>query len=95
MKAQGGVEIWLHSFITLAEDGGEWRWGVSLTLWPIYSRGKSTQYPLNRGLCRLQSQSGCCGEEKNILPLPGFEHNSLVVQFIAWSLYWLSSTGSK
>lgn len=25
MKAQGGVEIWLHSFITLAEDGGEWR----------------------------------------------------------------------
>jgi hypothetical protein len=40
--------------------------------WTLYLRGKSPQYPLERRLDGPQSQSGCCGEEKNLLPLINF-----------------------
>jgi hypothetical protein len=40
---------------------------------PLYPRGKSPGYPLNRRLRQLESLSGRFGEEENILPLPGFE----------------------
>jgi hypothetical protein len=41
---------------------------VSFTPRPIYP-----PYPLDRKLCGPQSQYGCCGEEKNLFPLPGIE----------------------
>jgi hypothetical protein len=44
----------------------------------LHSRGKSRQYPLYRRLGEPQSQSGQCGEEKNLLPLPGITFNKIV-----------------
>jgi hypothetical protein len=43
------------------------------TQYSLYTRGKSTEYLLNRRLGVPWSQYGCCGEEKNILFLPGIE----------------------
>jgi hypothetical protein len=47
--------------------------GVNFTLLSPYLRGKSPGYPLDRRLGGIHSQSGCCGEEKNALPLPHIE----------------------
>jgi hypothetical protein len=59
---------------------GEWRYsstirdlGSSFTPWPLYLRGKSPWYPLDRRFGRPQSRSGRCGVEKTVLPLPGIE----------------------
>jgi hypothetical protein len=41
--------------------------------WQLYPEGKNPWYPLYRRLDGPQSQSGCCGEEKNILLLLGIE----------------------
>jgi hypothetical protein len=40
---------------------------------PLYSRGKSPRYSLERRLGGPQNWSGPCEEEKNILPLPVIE----------------------
>jgi hypothetical protein len=51
---------------------GEWKYNstflylVSFTVRPLYSRGKSLQYTLNRKLGGPQSRSGPCGEEREI-----------------------------
>jgi hypothetical protein len=34
----------------------------------LHTPGKNPRYPLDRRLVELQSQSGCCGEEKNLAP---------------------------
>jgi hypothetical protein len=51
--------------------GTRCRWVVSFTPRPLYLKGKSRWYPLNRRLGGPQSRSGCSGEEKNFQPLPG------------------------
>jgi len=43
--------------------------------------GKNPKNPLNRRVGWPQSQSRCFGEEKNLLPIPGFE--SQTFQLIA------------
>jgi hypothetical protein len=53
--------------------GTRWRWVVNFTLRPLYSQGKSPQYPLDRRLGRPQSRSGHGGEEKNSQPPPRIE----------------------
>jgi hypothetical protein len=45
---------------------------VSFTPLPLYLRGKSSRYSIDRRLDGPQSRSGRCGEEKN-LALPGIE----------------------
>jgi hypothetical protein len=45
-----------------------WRWVVSFTTWPLYSRGKNPRYSLDRRLGGPQSQSGRRGEEKILDP---------------------------
>jgi hypothetical protein len=50
--------------------GTSWRWVVSFTPLPLYPRGKSPRYPLDRRLGGPQSQSGRRGEVK-ILALTG------------------------
>jgi len=40
---------------------------------PLYPRGKSPQYPLERKLGGPQSRFGHGSEEKNSQPLPGLE----------------------
>jgi hypothetical protein len=45
-----------------------WRWAVSFTPHPLYSRGKIPRYPLDRRLCGPQSRSGRRGEGKILEP---------------------------
>jgi hypothetical protein len=43
----------------------------------LYPRGYNPHYPLDKRLDGPQSQSGHCGEEKNLLSLPGILTNFL------------------
>jgi hypothetical protein len=45
-----------------------WRWAVNFTTWPLYPRGKSPQYPLDRKLHRSQIRSGWIGGIKILDP---------------------------
>jgi hypothetical protein len=45
--------------------GTRWKWVVSFAARPLYTRGKSPWYPLDRSLGGPQSRSGRGGEEKN------------------------------
>jgi hypothetical protein len=63
---------WRHSS-TFLDRGTRWRWVVSFTALPFYSRGKSPRNPLDRRrLGGPQSRYRCCGQEKN-LAQPGVE----------------------
>jgi hypothetical protein len=50
--------------------GTSWRWVVSFTPWPLYSRGKSPRYPLDRRLGGPQSRSERHREVKILAPDP-------------------------
>jgi hypothetical protein len=52
---------------TILDLGTRWRWVVGFTPRPLYPRRKILRYPLDKRL------GGRCGEEKNVLPLPGIE----------------------
>jgi hypothetical protein len=69
-----------------------WRWDVSFTCQLFYPWGKKPWYPLDRRLDEPQTWSGCSDEEEKI-PLPA-GYQTLVIQPIAQSLYWLSYHGS-
>jgi hypothetical protein len=56
------VQLYRHLIIDL---GTGWRWMVTLTPWPPYPWEKSSWYQLG--------QTRYFGEEKNLLPLCGFE----------------------
>jgi hypothetical protein len=74
----GGVEVWLHSCLTLAVYGDEW-WTSHPS---CFNSKKESLYPLNRRLCGPQSQSGHFGEEKSLAPTtiqtPGHPAHSVV-----------------
>jgi hypothetical protein len=70
MKMYWGMEVKLHAFLTSALNGE-----------PLYLWGKSPWYLLGRRLGGPQSQSECCGEKKEFLPLCGIEP-----QFLSCSL---------
>jgi hypothetical protein len=53
---------------SILDFGTRWRWVVSFTPRPLYSREKSPRYILGRRLGEPQSSSGCYGEEKNLVP---------------------------
>jgi hypothetical protein len=46
MKAYGGADIWLHSFLTSASDEAK----LSACPQPLYPEGKKACYPLNKRL---------------------------------------------
>jgi hypothetical protein len=48
--------------------GTSWRWVVSFRPRPLYPRGNSPRYALDRRLGAPQSRSGRCGEEKILDP---------------------------
>jgi hypothetical protein len=64
-------------------DLGTRRSMVSFTPQPLYTRGKSSRYPLDRRLGGPQSQSGRGGEEKNFQSSPGIETQPPIVQPVA------------
>jgi hypothetical protein len=72
--------------------GASWRWVVSFTSWPLYPRGKSCQYPLDRRLGVAQSWSGRHGEEE-IFDLPGLKLWPLGRPASSQSLYRLCYPG--
>jgi hypothetical protein len=61
------TEKWRHSS-TILDLGTRWRWVVSFTLLPPYSRWMNRRYLLSRRLGGLESRSWSFGEEKNLAP---------------------------
>jgi len=78
MKSYWGVEVYLHTFLILAPDGGELLGSCSGCFTP---RGKSPPYPLNSMLDGPQSRSGHGGEEEKIPASAG--NRTPVVQLVA------------
>jgi hypothetical protein len=68
---------------------------VSITLLPLYLRGKGPQYPLNRRLGGPQSLSERCGDENYLLLLPGIELRPLGRPARSQSTYRLNYPGSQ
>jgi hypothetical protein len=66
-------------FALLFNLGARWRWVVSLTQRPPYSRRKSL---MNRRFVRAQNQRGHSEEENNFLSPPG--SGNKIVQSVAW-----------
>jgi hypothetical protein len=59
--------------------------------WLFYTWGKRPWYPLSRRLGWPQTQSGCCGERKDLLPLVGikpwlFSQQPTATQIV---LFWI------
>jgi hypothetical protein len=78
------VEVCLHSFLTSAVDGGEWSTSCLGHITP----GKESLNPFIMRLgVDLRVGVGCFGEEKNVLFLPKYEHQT--VQPIAKLQYQL------
>jgi len=53
------TDVWRTAGITphILTLDTRWRWAVRFTLWPIFPRGKSSRYLLDRRLGWLQSKS--------------------------------------
>jgi hypothetical protein len=64
---------------------------VSFTPQPLYPKGKSRWYPLDRRLGGPQSRSRRGGEEKNSQPQPGIEPRIIqpVAQRFTTEIFWL------
>jgi hypothetical protein len=72
MKAYWGVELYLHAFFDL---GIRWRWVVSFKPRPLYSRGKSSRYPLYRSFGGPQIRFGRCDKGRKSYHYPHREFN--------------------
>lgn len=66
------VGQWRYSS-TILKCNTKWRWLVSFISLLLYPQGNRPWYPLDWKLKGLQSQLGCCGEEKMSLALVGIE----------------------
>jgi hypothetical protein len=73
--------IILHAFLICTLDGV-----TNSTLQPLYPRGNSLRYPLDRRLCGPYSQSGYSEKEKTLCPCQESNPDSLVIQPTAYSL---------
>ena len=73
--------MYIRPFLTSGLDGGE----RSVLLLFRFIPAKDTRDPLKRKQSGSRSRSGCFGEEKNFLGLPGFETRT--IQLLAQSLY--------
>ena len=66
MKANGGAEVQLHSFLTSGPDGDDWSTSRIDCFTP---RGNRLRYPLNRPMRGPRGRAGQFKEEKIFLLL--------------------------
>jgi hypothetical protein len=85
MKTCGGRGCIDRRFLDL---GNSWRRVVSFTPLPLYSRGKSSRYPLDRRLSGPRAGMDDV-EKRKFLTLPGHELRPLGRPACSQSLYWL------
>jgi hypothetical protein len=67
--------------------GCRWRWVVSFTPWPLYLRGKSSSYPLDRRLGEPQSQSGAVAKRR----ATGVRFPNLLLRYIYCKVIYTSN----
>jgi hypothetical protein len=72
IQTYGGVEIYLHSFLTSVRDGVNGQLHSPAALYQERAR-----YVLNSRFYGPQSLRGLCGEEMNLLHPPRIERRSL------------------
>jgi hypothetical protein len=70
---------------TFLDLGTTWRWVVNFTPRPLYPRGKSPRYPLDRRLGGTQSRSGRFGEQNILWPCQDSNSDPSIVQPVAGS----------
>ena len=87
----GGVEVRLHSFVTLALDRGEWLTGCLGLLTP----GKEPRSLLSCRPCGPQNRSGLCGEVEDPFSLPVFEPGTVVAMKTVRSYAWFHASATK
>jgi hypothetical protein len=71
MKAYGGVDMWIHVFLTSALVGGEC--SASRPGPFLYLRGKSPRYPLDRSVGGLRYRSRYDVDKRKFFTLAGLE----------------------
>lgn len=69
-----------------------WRHIMNITSWPLSSRDRDPQHPLNRKQGWPQRQSGCFSEDKVV---KGIDTRSVGIEPIAQSLYLFSYPNSN
>jgi hypothetical protein len=84
MKTYGGS---VGTAPRILDLGTRLRWVLRFTPRPLYPRGKSSWYPLDRRLGGPQSRSWHGGEEKNSQPLPAIEPRSSSIE-LQYGLQW-------
>jgi hypothetical protein len=77
MNACGGVDVWLHVFLTLALVGGEWSASGPGRFSP---RGKRPQYPMDRRLGMPQKPVSMMWRRENSWPYWDSNSSPSVVQ---------------
>lgn len=84
-KHRGAEKVQHQSFLTSAQNGGEW----STSRRGCFTPGQEPQFLFSTRLGERQNQSQYCGEGKGVSPLQGFEIRT--VQPAGQSLYRLFS----
>jgi len=84
---------WMYSSTYIHDLSTRWRWLVSFASRPLYHRGKSQWYPMDRRLGGLQSRCRHSGSEERKIHAPTVNLTP-VVQTVAQPLYCLSYPGS-
>ena len=87
MKAYRGSRSMAPHSLNLSSSGGQW----SISCWNHFTSRKEPWHPLSKRQGGSHSLSGIFAEQKNLLPLPGYE--PWIFQPVT-SLYWLSYPGS-
>jgi hypothetical protein len=82
----GGVEVWVHAFLTLSTGC---IWVVSFMSQWLYPRGYSQRHQLYRRLGGPQGRSGRYGEGNNLSSLSEIKQRTWNVMLVGWAFVML------